>query len=91
MMYLKDYILELLADGRYFFTKEDILSKLLITEQQFKYQAYRLSQKKMIKRLIRDFYMIIPAEHSHIGGLPPHSIIDHLMKYLGQDILYSNA
>lgn len=84
-MYLKDYILELLADGKYFFTKGDILSKLSITEQQFKYQAYRLSRKRMIKRLIRDFYMIIPAEHSHIGSLPPNWIIDSLMKYLEQD------
>lgn len=45
----------------------------------------RLSQKKIIKRLIRDFYMIIPAEHSHIGSLPPHWIIDSLVKYLEQD------
>lgn len=84
-MYLKDYISQLLADGKYFFTKKDILSTLSIADQQFKYQAYRLSQKKIIKRLIRDFYMIIPAQYSHIGSLPPHWMIDHLMKYLNQD------
>jgi predicted transcriptional regulator of viral defense system len=84
-MYLKDYMFQLLSDGKYFFTKREILSKLSINEQQFKYQAYRLAQKKMIRRLVRDFYMIIPAEHSHMGGLPPHWIIDHLMKFLGQD------
>jgi hypothetical protein len=60
-----------------------------MTEKQFKYQAYKLSQKKLIKRLICDFYMIIPAEHSNIGSLPPHWIIDSLMKYLKQD--YYNA
>jgi predicted transcriptional regulator of viral defense system len=85
MKNLNTYIFELLANGRYFFTKEDILSKLSLTAQQFKYQAYRLSQKKFIKRLIHDFYMIIPAEHKNLGGLPPHWIIDSLMRYLGED------
>lgn len=85
MKNLSACIFELLANGRYFFTKEDILSKLSLSKEQFKYQAYRLSKKKFIKRLVRDFYMIIPAEHKNLGGLPPHWIIDSLMRYLGED------
>ena len=85
MRYLKDYIQASLADGKYFFTRDEVLKALNITKTQFKYQAYRLARNKSIFNLINGFYMIIPAEYKHLGSLPPHSIIDPLMKYLKED------
>ena len=85
MKSLKDYITSQLAVGKTFFVKEDALRILGITPEQFRYQAYRLSQKRLLKRLALNFYMIIPPEYFNLGTLPPIMLIDHLMKYLNQD------
>jgi predicted transcriptional regulator of viral defense system len=82
---LKNYIVTQLGVGGNFFTKQNALKALNISQSQFKYQAYRLAKKRMIKRLANDFYMIIPPEYYHLGGLPPLWFIDQLMKYLGQE------
>lgn len=83
MKTLHDYILNRLANGKSFFTKQEATVTLGFTEMQFKFQAHRLSRKKIIKRLVSDFFMIIPAEYANFGSLPPHWIIDPLMNYLG--------
>lgn len=85
MKSLKEYINTRLANGKYFFSRQDTLKELGLTPSQFRFQAYRLSQKKAISRLWGDFFMIIPAEYFHLGSLPSHWIIDPLMKYLNQD------
>jgi len=85
MKSLKEYIFNHLAQGKYFFTQQEVLSALNLSPNQFKFQAYRLSQKKLIQRLVCDFYMIIAPEYYYLGSLPPHWIIDPLMKYLGQE------
>ncbi len=85
MKSLKDFIASQLAVGKSFFVKEDALRILDITPEQFKYQAYRLSQKRLLKRLSHSFYMIIPPEYFNWGAMPPLMFIDHLMKYLNQD------
>lgn len=84
MKYLTDYIFECLSNGKYFFTKGEVLESLELSYEQFRHQSYRLSKKNLIKRLVNDFFMIIPAEHTHLGGLPPHWVIDSLMHYLEQ-------
>ena len=85
MKSLKEFIASQLAVGKSFFVKEDALRVLGITPEQFKYQAYRLSQKKALKRLASDFYMIVPPEYYNWGAMPPMMFIDHLMKYLNKD------
>lgn len=85
MKYLHDYTNTLLAEGKFFFTKQEAMSLLELNPTQFRFQAYRLLKKKAIKRLRHDFFMIIPAEYYHLGSLPPHWIIDPLMRYLKQD------
>lgn len=85
MKSLKDYIATLLAQGKYFLIKQEALSVLNISESQFRFQAYRLSQKKVLRRLIHNFFMIIPAEYHRLGSLPPSWIVDHLMKYMQQE------
>lgn len=82
---LKSYITDLLANGKYFFSKPDALAALGLSQKQFQFQAYRLSNKILIKKLFKDFFMIIPPEYRHMGSLPPHWIIDPCMKYLNQE------
>jgi predicted transcriptional regulator of viral defense system len=74
-----------MADGKYFFSKDEALLALGLSSSQFRYQAYRLKAKKAIRSLTQDSYMIIPAEYHNLGGVPPHWIIDSLMKHLTQD------
>lgn len=85
MKSLKDFIASQLAIGKSFFVKEDALHALGITPVQFRYQAYRLSQKKALKRLAPDFYMIVPPEYFNWEAMPPLMFIDPLMKYLDKD------
>ncbi len=85
MKTLKDYTLVLLADGKYFFSKEETLQALKLNENQFRLQAFRLYQAKGLKNLGHGFFMIIPPEYHHLGSLPPHWIVDPLMKYLNHN------
>lgn len=85
MKSLRNYILTLLAEGKYFFSKQEVLSALKLSQNQLRFQAYRLSKKKIVKRLTEDFFMIIPPEYYHLGSLPPHWIINAFMKHLNQE------
>jgi len=85
MKTLRYYILSCLPDGKLFFTKEEALSALELNNNQFQLQACRLYEKKLIKNLGHGFFMIIPPEHGNYGSLPPHWIIDPLMRYLERD------
>lgn len=85
MKYLHEYIDHLLADGKYYFTKDGAMSDMSLKQSQFQFQAYRLTKKGVIVRLMSGFYMIVSAEYRHFGALPPQWIIDPLMKHLGQD------
>lgn len=82
---LQNYILSLLADGKYFFSKKDAVMALNLNQNQFQLQAFRLYQKKSLRNLGHGFFMIIPPEYHHFGSLPPHWIIDPYMKYLNHD------
>ncbi len=82
MKSLNDYILTLLARGKFFFSKREAISVLGLDQSKFRYQAYRLSKKKAIKRLLGDFFMIISPEYYHLGSLPPNWIVGPLMQHL---------
>ncbi len=84
MKTLQAYIQNLLSYGKHFFSQKNALAALNISENQFYYQFYRLSQKKVIRRIAPNFYMIIPAEYRALGSLPPSWIVDSLMNYLGR-------
>ncbi len=83
MKTLNDYILRCLSSGKFFFLKQEAIQILNLDLDRFKFQAYRLSQKKFIKRLVGEFFMIIPAEYHALGSLPPHWIVGPLMSHLG--------
>lgn len=74
-----------MADGKYFFSKEEALTNLGLNPNQFRLQAFRLYQKKSLKNLGHGFFMIVPPEYHHFGSLPPHWIVDPYMKYLKHD------
>ncbi len=82
---LKIYINNLLAQGKYFFSKHDVMLELSLEQSQFRFQAYRLLKKGLIRKLTYNFFMIIPAEYHQLGTLPPHWIVDALMKHLKQE------
>lgn len=81
---LKNYVDHLLALGRPYFTRQEALSVVELNETQYKFQIYRLSKKKIIKKVIKDFYIIITPEYRSQGSLPAHWFIDALMKHKGQ-------
>ena len=85
MKYLSNYIKNLLAKGRYFFSKQDVLRELGLNENQLRFQAYRLSKKRVLKRIRHDFFMIITSEYFAMGSLPPQWIVDAYMKHVDQE------
>jgi len=80
---LAKLIHNLLADGKYFFTKEFAASEFNISDTALRLQLLRLKKKKSIFNLWRGFYTIVPAEFAHMGSISPLWLIDPLMKYLG--------
>lgn len=83
MKTLYDFTDYLLSKGKNFFSKQEALTSLGISPNQFVHQAYRLSKKGIIRKLERDFFMIIPAEYRTLGSLPPHWIISPFMEHVG--------
>lgn len=81
---LYDFTQNLASHGKNFFSKREALDGLGISENQFVHQVYRLSRKKVIRRLVRDFFMILPPEYRALGSLPSHWIIDPLMRHLSR-------
>ena len=85
MEMLKIYTQNLLSRGQYFFTKQDAIKALSLRDTQFRYQAHRLAKNLIIRRVFRDFYVIIPAEHRALKSLPPSWIINALMRHLKRE------
>ncbi len=85
MKSLHEFTNSQLADGNPFFSKKKALSTLGIDDNEFWTQAKRLVKKKLIQRLYRDFYIIIPHEYAHTGTLPTLLFINPLMNYLNQE------
>lgn len=84
MKYLRNYIDYMIPRGKWFFSKKEALSLLRLNESTFQNQAHQLSQKNNLKRVYRDFYMIVPDQYKLLGSLPPDMLIDSLMNYLNQ-------
>lgn len=82
---LHEFTFSLLADGKYFFSKDEAITNLGLNQNQFRLQSFRLYQKKSLKNLGHGFFMIVPPEYHHYGSLPPHWIVDPYMRYLKHD------
>ena len=72
------------SQGLYFFSREEALKSLQISELAFKKAARRLANKNRISRIHGGFFVIIPLEYSATGILPAEWFIDDLMEFIGQ-------
>ena len=72
------------AAGLYFFTREEAINNLKMTEEAFRKAASRLAKKTRIIRIRSGFFVIVPLEYRASGVLPPEWFIADLMAYLEQ-------
>ncbi len=72
------------ATGLYFFTREEAINNLKMTEEAFRKAAARLVKKIRIVRIRSGFFVIVPLEYRASGVLPPEWFIADLMTYLKQ-------
>lgn len=70
--------------GLYFFTREEAIETLQITEIAFKKAAARLAKKNRVLRIRSGYFVIVPLEYRTTGILPAEWFIADLMGYLEQ-------
>ena len=85
MKSLDDYLDQMLSQGRSYFSREEALVALGISEQGFKSAVGRLIKKQRLAAPRRGFYLILRPEDRVSGAPDPSRWIDPLMKYLGLD------
>jgi len=78
------YLTDVRAEGRYSFTLEELKDEFQLDYSTIRQRLYRCKLKKQIIQIRQGFYVIIPAEYSKQGMLPPYLYIDELMKWLGK-------
>ena len=81
-MSIKQYIDDLVAGGRYFFTFEEVQQKFGLSNTAAWALLQRLKTKKEIVSPTHGYYLIIPREYRNLGTLPPEQFIHDLMKHL---------
>lgn len=72
------------SQGSYFFTRDEALEELKISQMAFRQAVVRLTEKNRIIRVRGGFYVIIPLEYAASGILPAEWFIDDLMQYVDQ-------
>ncbi|OJW48854.1 MAG: hypothetical protein BGO67_07435 [Alphaproteobacteria bacterium 41-28] len=82
---LSTYVDSLQKQGKLVFHLDEMASLLGITLSAARLSAYRLSKKKRIFRVYRNFYVIVPLEYQDIGCPPPDWFINPLMHHLKTD------
>ena len=70
------------AQGLYFFTREDAIKSLQMTDIAFKMAVSRLQKKERIQRILGGFYIIVPLEFSSTRVLPAEWFIADLMAHM---------
>ena len=74
------YIEELLGQGRYTFTREEVARRLGTSAAAISMSLHRLMKAKRIVLPRSGFYLIVDPQHRAAGTLPPEWFIDSLMK-----------
>ena len=83
---IRQWIEELPKRGKTIFSKQEIVTLFPdIQNNNVRNTLYRLSKKKKIQSVWRDFYAVILPEYGLKGIVPPIEYIDQLMKFLGTD------
>ncbi|MDR2823763.1 MAG: type IV toxin-antitoxin system AbiEi family antitoxin [Prevotellaceae bacterium] len=72
--------------GKTTFTRQEIVAQFTdMASYNIQNTLYRLSKKKKIQSVWRDFYAVILPEYGLQGIIPPMAYIDKLMKFLGKE------
>lgn len=82
---LGHYTDSLQSEGQYWFLRSKAIEALKLSDTAFKFAANRLMKKGKIKRILADFYVIVPLEYQSVGCLPGPWFIDDLMRYCESD------
>jgi predicted transcriptional regulator of viral defense system len=77
-----EYITELAAKGRHYFTTHDARAALGGSPIAVRAALRRLSQRTEISSPYRAFHVILPPEYRSLGCLPAEQFIPHLMQHL---------
>lgn len=77
------YIDQLQSQGRYSFTRDELLQKTGQSIRAIRRALERLQEKVRIELITRGFYVIIPIEYKQSGMLPAAWFIHDLMSFLG--------
>ena len=70
------------AQGLYFFSREEAIKNLQMSETAFKMAVSRLHKKERILRILSGFYIIVPLEFSSTRVLPADWFIADLMAHM---------
>ena len=81
---LDTYLREVRSQGRYAVTLDELKTVFQMQYPAIKQRLLRLKMKNEIAVIRQGFYVIIPAEYSKQGMLPPYLFIDDLMKSLNK-------
>ena len=84
VMRARDYIRELAASGRHFFTTEDAVDAIGGKPDAVRAQLRRLGEQGHLAQPVRSFRVIVPPEYLRLGCLPAEQFIDPLMEFLGE-------
>jgi len=83
-LYLDNYIETLLANGRYYVTREELDSRFEVNDPAMRHGLRRLTRNKLILQVRGGFFVIIPPEHRTRGMLPPEMFINDFMGHLNR-------
>ena len=76
-----DYIKSIRARGRTYFTTQEAIAELGISQNAFNCGMYKLKKKGDIISPAKNLYIIVPPKYQAIGSLPPEEIVPILMKH----------
>ena len=72
------------SQGRYTFTRTEVMTALNLTRKAFNRVAGRMSSKNRIARIHGEFCIVVPLEHAAVGVIPADWFIVELMRHLGR-------
>ena len=82
-IHARDYVIQLAASGRYYFTSDDAQKALGVSPAAAKVALNRLTKQGQIASPARGFYVIVPPEYRSLGSLPADQFLPGLMERLG--------
>ena len=82
--YIDNYMDSLLAQGRYYVTREELRAQFSVNEAAIRHGLRRLARNRCICPVRNGFYVIVPPEYRNPGVLPPEMFMDDFMRYVNR-------